>query len=135
MAKTRLNVIDSSAWLAYFVGEVGAKVFADAIEDTKSVVVPTVCLTEVFKVVARQRGEGDALQVIAVMQQGQVVALDDTLALSAAMLGAEYKLPPADSIVYATAQQLDAIVWTQDDDFDGLPNVKYFRKHTPSRRP
>lgn len=61
-----------------------------------------------------------------------MVALDDKLALSAAMLGAEYKLPLAGS---TTAQQLDAIVWTQDDDFDGLPNVKYFRKHTPSRRP
>jgi predicted nucleic acid-binding protein len=134
MSRPKLNVIDSSAWLAYFVDDIGAKIFADAIENTDSLVVPTICLTEVFKVVARQRGEGDALQVIAVMQQGRVVPLDDTLALSAAIAGAEHKLPLADSIVYATAQQFDAIVWTQDDDFDGLPNVKYFRKHTPTRR-
>jgi predicted nucleic acid-binding protein len=123
MAKARLNVIDSSAWLAYFADETGARSFAEAIEDTKSVVVPTICLTEVFKVVAGQRGEGDALQAVAVMQQGHVVPLDDTIALSAALLGAEHKLPLADSIVYATAQQLDAVVWTQDDDFDGLPAV------------
>jgi predicted nucleic acid-binding protein len=134
MAKARLNVIDSSAWLAYFADETGARSFAEAIEDTKSVVVPTICLTEVFKVVAGQRGEGDALQAVAVMQQGHVVPLDDTIALSAALLAVEHKLPLADSIVYATARQLDAVVWTQDDDFDGLPAVKYFRKHSQPRR-
>ncbi len=128
MAKARLNVVDSSAWLAYFADESGARAFADAIEDTESLVVPTICLAEVFKIVARQRGEGDALQAIAVMQQGEVVALDGELALAAAVVGAQHRLPLADSIVYATARQLDAIVWTQDDDFDGLPNARYFRK-------
>jgi predicted nucleic acid-binding protein len=134
VARPRLNVVDSSAWLAYFADESGASSFAASIEDTASLVVPTICLTEVFKVVARQRGEGDALQAIALMQQSNVVPLDDTLALSAAMLGAEHKLPLADSIVYATARQLDAIVWTQDEDFDGLPGVKFFKKHSPPRR-
>jgi len=133
-AKTARNVVDSSAWLAYFADEPGAKSFAEAIEDTESLIVPTVCLTEVFKVVAGQRGEGDALQAIAIMQQGQVAPLDDTLALSAAMIGAEYKLPLADSIVYATARQFRALVWTQDQDFDGLPNARFFRKHAPTRR-
>ena len=123
-----MNVVDSSAWLAYFADEPGAQAFADAIEDTGSLVVPTVCLSEVFKVVARQRGEGDALQAMAVMQQGRVVDLDAELAVTAALAGIEHKLPLADSIVYATAHLLDAIVWTQDDDFEGLPGAKYFRK-------
>ena len=123
-----MNVVDSSAWLAYFADEPGAQAFADAIEDTGSLVVPTICLSEVFKVVARQRGEGDALQAMAVMQQGRVVDLDAELAVTAALAGIEHKLPLADSIVYATAQLLDAIVWTQDDDFEGLPAAKYFRK-------
>ena len=134
LARTKPNVIDSSAWLAYLTDEAGAKGFAQAIEATESLIVPTICLTEVFKVVARQRGEGDALQVVALMQQGQVIPLDDTLALSAAVLGAEYKLPLADSIVYATAQQLNATVWTQDEDFDGLPDVRYFAKQNSPRR-
>lgn len=46
----------------------------------------------------------------------------------AAKSGIERKLPLADSIVYATAQRVGAVVWTQDDDFDGLPGVEYFRK-------
>lgn len=134
MARIKLNVVDSSAWLAYFADEGGASSFAVSIEDTKALVVPTICLTEVFKVVARQRGEGDALQAIAIMQQGRVIPLDDTLALTAAIVGAEHKLPLADSIVYATARQLDATVWTQDEDFDGLPGVRFFRKHPPNKR-
>lgn len=134
MAKLSHNVVDSSAWLAYFADEPAARLFAEAIEDTESLIVPTICLTEVFKIVARQRGEGDALQAIAVMQQGRVAPLDDTLALSAAVAGAEYKLPLADSIVYATARQFQALVWTQDQDFDGLPNARFFRKNAPTRR-
>lgn len=128
MASGTLNVIDSSAWLAYFADEAGARSFAGAIEDTGALVVPTICLAEVFKVVARQRGEGDALQAIAVMQQGQVVDLDGELALAAAVIGLEHKLPLADSIVYATARLVDATVWTQDEDFDGLPGVRYFAR-------
>lgn len=124
-----MNVVDSSAWLAWFANEAGASSFEDAIQDTKSLLVPSICITEVFKVVARQRGEGDSLQVIAVMQQGEVIPLDSDLAVSAALFGVKHKLPLADSIVYASAQSRGATVWTQDDDFNGLPGVRFFRKH------
>lgn len=62
------------------------------------------------------------------MQQGRVIDLDATLALSAAKLGVDHKLPLADSIVYATAVLVGGTVWTQDEDFDGLADVKYFPK-------
>jgi uncharacterized protein with PIN domain len=124
----RPNVVDSSAWLAYLADEPGADHFAAPIEDTASLVVPAICLLEVFKVIARQRDEGAALQTIALMQQGQVVDLDATLALIAAKASVDYKLPLADSIVYATAQQVDGVVWTQDADFDGLGDVRFFPK-------
>lgn len=127
MAAT-LHVVDSSAWLAYLADEPGARHFAAVIEDPRRLLVPSICLLEVFKIVHRQRGEGDALQVIALMQQGAVVDLDARLALDAARLGLAHKLPLADSVVYATAQLLQATVWTQDDDFAGLPNVRYFAR-------
>jgi len=123
---SRPNVVDSSAWLAYLADEPGADHFAGPIEDTASLVVPAICLLEVFKVIARQRDEGAALQAIALMQQGRVVDLDATLALAAAKAGIDHKLPLADSIVYATAGQVDGVVWTQDDDFDGLGDVHFF---------
>jgi uncharacterized protein with PIN domain len=124
-----MNVVDSSAWLAWFANEPGAGSFENAIEDVKSLLVPSVCIAEVFKVVSRQRGEGDALQAIAVMYQGEIIPLDADLAVSAASLGLKHKLPLADSIVYATARSREAVVWTQDDDFEGLPDVRYIRKH------
>ncbi len=123
-----MNVVDSSAWLAYFADEPNAQHFASAIEAPDSLIVPSITLLEVFKKVAQQRGEGVALQYVAVMQQGRVVALDSTLALLAATLGARHKLPLADSIIYATAQQGNALVWTQDADFEGLENVRIFSK-------
>ncbi|MBC7610231.1 MAG: type II toxin-antitoxin system VapC family toxin [Polaromonas sp.] len=123
-----MNVVDSSAWLAYFADEPNAQHFANAIEAPDSLIVPTITLLEVFKKVAQQRSEGVALQYVAVMQQGRVVVLDATLALLAATLGARHKLPLADSIIYATAQQGNALVWTQDADFDGLQGVRYFAK-------
>ena len=124
-----MNVVDSSAWLAYFADEPNAQHFASAIEAPDSLIVPSITLLEVFKKVAQQRGEGVALQYVAVMQQGSVVALDATLALLAASLGTRHKLPLADSIIYATAKQANALVWTQDADFEGLSNVKYLAKN------
>ena len=122
------NVVDSSAWLAYLSNESGAAHFAAAIEDTPRLVVPTICLLEVFRIIARQRGERDALQATVAMVQGAVFDLDAELALAAARLGAVHKLPLADSIVYATTHRVGGILWTQDADFDGLPDVRYIPK-------
>jgi predicted nucleic acid-binding protein len=122
------NVVDSSAWLEYFADGPGAAHFAGAIEAVSRLVVPAICLLEVFKVVLRQRGESDALQAAALMQQGTVINLDSALALAAAKAGVEHKLPLADSVVYATAQSVGGVVWTQDDDFASLPDVEYFPK-------
>lgn len=122
--RARPNVVDSSAWLAYFAEEPSAAEFAAAIEDTRRLVVPAVCVLEVLKVVARQRGEGAALQAAAVMQQGQVVDLDAGLALTAAALGLAHKLPRADSVVDAAARAVGGVVWTQGDDCEGLSDAQ-----------
>lgn len=88
-------------------------------------IVPTIGLLEVFKRVLQQRGENDALQAVALMQQGKLVELDAGLALSAAKLGHELKLPLADSVILATARKYNAIVWTQNSHFEGLEGVRY----------
>jgi predicted nucleic acid-binding protein len=123
-----MNVVDSSAWLAYFAGEKNAGFFAEAIEDTDLLVVPVICIYEVFKVVLREKGEDDALQAISAMQQGAVIDLDSDLALEAAWVGHEEKLAFADSVIYAVAMRHEATVWTQDEHFDGKANVRYKAK-------
>jgi predicted nucleic acid-binding protein len=120
-----LNVVDSSGWLEYLAAGRNADFFAPAIENTAKLVVPTLCLFEVFKRVYQQRGEGAALQAVALMHQGRLVDLDSTLALAAARISALEKLPLADSVILATARATGAILWTQDADFDGVPNVRF----------
>ena len=120
-----MNVVDSSAWLEYFANGPNAGFFAGAVESTEGLIVPTITLYEVFKRVLLQRGEGPALTTVALMQRGTVVELTSALALSAATLGAELKLPLADSVIIATAREYDATLWTQDADFEGLPGVRF----------
>jgi predicted nucleic acid-binding protein len=120
-----MNVVDSSGWLEYLAAGPNADFFAAAVEATTALVVPTISLYEVFKRVLQQRGEGDALQAIALMQRGRVVELGAPLALSAAQLSVRHRLPMADSIMLATARLHDATLWTQDADFAGLPDVRF----------
>ena len=120
-----MNVVDSSAWLEYFASGPNAGVFASAIQATEELVVPSITLLEVFKRVYQQRGEGPALQAVALMQQGAVVDLDAPLALAAAKLSADGKLALADSVVLATTRRFEATLWTQDSDFEGLLGVRY----------
>ena len=127
-----MNVVDSSAWLSYFAGDKNAEEFAAAIEDLEKLLVPSITLIEVFKCIVRQRDENSALEGIAHMEQGKVVPLDSSLAIDAAVFGLKYKLPLADSIIYATGNKFSAVVWTQDADFRALPNVKYFPKVNPT---
>jgi len=123
-----VNLVDSSAWLEYFAAGPHAARFAPVVEDVSHLVVPTIVLLEVTRRVMHQRGEDDALQVAAVLHQGQVVDLDSGIALNAAQLGLAHKLPLADSIIYATARQYGATIWTLDADFSGLAGVRYFPK-------
>lgn len=125
-----MNVVDSSAWLSYFAGDKNAKNFVAAIENLDKLLVPSITLTEVFKNVIRQRDEESALAAIAHMKQGRVIALDAELAIDAGNFGVLNKLPLADSIIFASAQKFRATIWTQDIDFKGLPDVKYFAKQS-----
>lgn len=123
-----MNLVDSSGWLEYFADADHAGFFAPAILETEQLIVPTLALLEVFKRVLQQRGEGAALQAVALMRQGRVVELDAGLALSAARLGVQHRLALADSVIYATARCFNALLWTQDADFDGLPEVRFVAK-------
>lgn len=124
-----MNVVDSSAWLSYLASDSNSAVFAESIEKLSQLLVPSITITEVFKNVLRQRGEDAALIVIAHMEQGKVIPLDSELAKDAAKFGVLYKLPLADSIIFATAQKYSAVIWTQDNDFEGLANVRYISKN------
>jgi toxin FitB len=120
-----MNLVDSCGWLEYFADSPCADFYSPAIEDTGLLIVPTICILEVFKRVLQQRGEDAALRVTALMHQGLVIDLSASIALRAAKVGTELKLPLADSVILATAQMHDALVWTQDAHFKEIEGVKF----------
>jgi predicted nucleic acid-binding protein len=128
------NVVDSSGWLEYVDGGPNARAFEPAILPVERLVVPTLCLLEVFKRMLRVKGEDAALNVVGQMRQGLVVDLDADLALEAARLGIELKLPLADSVILATARLHAATLWTQDEHFEGMDGVRYIPKNSRARR-
>lgn len=123
-----MHIVDSSGWLEYFSDTPNAKNFALFIEDTTNLIVPTIIFFEVFKKILLEKGESSALERATDMRQGKLVDLTPDLSLHAAVLGKEYKLPMADSIILATARKHKAVIYTQDIDFEGIEGVKYFLK-------
>jgi predicted nucleic acid-binding protein len=123
-----MNLVDSSGWLEYFADGKNASFFAPAIEDTKLLLVSSINCYEVFKRIAQQRDEGAAMQAIAVMQEGAVVDVTPDLAIVAAKIALDLKLPLADSVILATARLRQAVLWTQDADFAKIAGVKYVAK-------
>lgn len=126
-----MNVVDSSAWLEYFAGGPNAGYFSPPIEDPERLLVPAIVICEVHrKLLQSRRKESEILMVLGLIGSGRVVDLDASLAMAAARLGVEHRLPLADSIVLATARRFGATVWTQDADFESLEGVRY-RPHRP----
>ena len=120
-----MNLVDSSAWLEYFADGPNASFFAAPIEKSRELIVPTVVIFEVYKRVLQQRNVRAALEAVAVLRQGRIIYLTATLAIAAATLSRSQKLPMADSIILATARAENAIIWTQDKDFERITGVKF----------
>ena len=120
-----MNLVDTSGWIEFFFAGPNATHFAKPIENSAKLLVPTICLYEVFKKVNMVGSEAQALQAVAQMREGQVVDLTETIALSASLISIQHKLPMADSMIYATGVANDATIWTQDIHFENLPGVKY----------
>jgi toxin FitB len=123
-----MNLVDSCGWLEYFADGENAEFFAIPLQDTKNLVVPSICIFEVFKKILQERDESSAFQTIVLMQQGYVVELNTMLAIQSAKLSFEMKLPLADSIIFATAKLYNATIWTQDEHFKDMDNVMFVGK-------
>ncbi len=120
-----MNIVDSSGWLEYLSDGPNAAAFEKALMNVDALLVPTLCLHEVFKIVLRERGENSALEVVALMQQAKTVDLTPEIALLAARISLDFKIPMADSIILATGNLYEATIWTQDVHFKNVKGAKY----------
>ena len=120
-----INTVDSSAWVEYFIDGPNAAFFAAAIEDTPNLVVASISLHEVFKKTLAHQDEGSALRAVALMKQGQICDLTEELALNAAKISLQHRLPMVESIILATARAKNARLWTLDERLRGIEGVQY----------
>ena len=126
-----MNLVDTSGWVEFLFGGENATAFAPVIEGTSALLVPVICLYEVFKKVNAVADEAKALQAVAQMKQGRVVDVTEDIALRAALISLKHRLPMADSLILSTAWACQATLWTQDEHLAGLPGVEYKKARTP----
>jgi toxin FitB len=125
-----MNVVDTSGWIEFLFEGSNAGVFAPLVENVNELLVPVICLYEVFKKVNAVADEPKALQAIGQMKQGRVIEVTEAIALRAALISLKHRLPMADSLILSTAWSEQATLWTQDEHFAGLPGVEYKRPQT-----
>ena len=123
-----MNVVDSSCWLGFVEDSSIGNAVAPVIADVEHLLVPTIVLYEVFRKLAAMEDSVYANGFIQEMLNADVVPLDASLSISTANISRKFQLPMADSIIYATTMQYNAVLWTADKHFENLPNVRYFDK-------
>jgi len=123
MTASELVLVDSSGWLEYLTGDEKADAFGEVLQRDVQVLVPTIVLYEVLKILLLRAGKSEADVFLSEALRRKVVDLTETIALAAASMSIDYKLPMADAIIYATAKAHRAELVTSDAHFTGLPGV------------
>jgi predicted nucleic acid-binding protein len=121
-------LVDSCGWLEYFTDGSLADKYYTYLKKTEEIITPTIILYEVYKKIKTERSEEDAILAAAQIQETRLIPLTESIALGAADLSLEYKIPLADAVIYATARSMNAKIVTSDIHFAKLSNVIYLKK-------
>jgi predicted nucleic acid-binding protein len=127
MSLRELISIDSYGWIERFTNGPKAPQYNQMIESCqpKEIVTSVVVLFEVYKKIKKLKGEEQALLAVAALSQTTIVPIDQTISLEAADYSLEHGLHYSDALVYATARQCNANLYTSDEDLRALKTV-YF---------
>ena len=126
-------VIDSYAWIEYFMGTKAGENAKAIIENSEEKITPTICLGEVYaKALKVESQELAEKQKTFVKEKSALVYLDESIAVESAKVQVRMKKEIdgwglADSIVYATAIVKKAEVVTGDEHFKKLKNVLFIK--------
>lgn len=116
-------VVDTSAWIEWLLDSPAGRQLSAHVPPLKDVVVPTIVQFEVAGWGHRNGRPDDLDTLLATFEECVIVALTTDIALSAAQIRAQTKLPAVDSIIYATALATRSRLLTCDAHFAGLPEV------------
>jgi predicted nucleic acid-binding protein len=120
-----MNVVDSCGWLEYFANGSNADFFAPIIENEKKLIVPHVVVYEVTRRLVHLQGEQAAHKAMEFLSKGRLTALSAAGLSQAALNAHKHRLAMADAMIWQTAVEHNAMVYTQDADFFDLPHVVY----------
>jgi predicted nucleic acid-binding protein len=122
------SLVDTCGWIEWLTNGLLADEFAPYMENPAELLVPTTLQFELYKWAKREKGEVEALEAIALTEQGRVIPLNTGLSLYAADFALQNRLSFADAIFYASARQFNVPLITADDHFQDLTEVVYFSK-------
>ena len=126
-------VIDSYAWLEYFMGTKTGEKAKAIIENSEEKITPTICLAEVYgKALKVESQEVAEKQRCFIKEKSALAYLDESIAVESAKVNVRMKREIdgwglADSVVYATAIVKKAEVVTGDEHFKKLKNVVFIK--------
>ena len=126
-------VMDSYAWIEYFMGTKAGEKAKSIIENSEEKITPTICLAEVYaKTLKVESQELAEKQKIFIKEKSALISLDELIAVESAKVQTKMKKEIdgwglADSIVYATAMVKKAEVVTGDEHFKKLKNVLFIK--------
>jgi len=126
-------VVDSYAWIEYFMGTKTRENAKAIIENSEEKITPSICLAEVYaKTLKVESQEIAEKQKTFIKEKSALVPLDELIAVEAAKVQVRMKNEIdgwglADSIVYATAIIKKAEVVTGDEHFKKLKNVLFIK--------
>jgi predicted nucleic acid-binding protein len=125
--ESELFLVDSSGWIEFLGDGPLANRFAPYFEWEERLVVPAIVLYEVYKKLLSAQGSGAADRFLSAALRARVVPIDERLALLAARISLDRRLAMADAMIYATALEARAHLFTTDAHFQGLPEATVFR--------
>ncbi len=123
-----MNVVDSSSWIEFFLAGANGPIFKPVIEQRNQLLVPTIALFEVHKILSRRLNAELVDRCLNVMRLGRVLDLTDARAVAASKISKAHSLALADAAMYSMALEFNAQFWTQDIDYQSLPQVQFFAK-------
>ncbi len=126
-------VIDSYAWIEYFMGTKNGEKVKPIIEGQDEKITPTICLAEIYSKTLRVENQELAEKQRSFIKEKSVLApLDEQTALESARVLNRLKKEIngwglADSIVYATGTIKKAEIVTGDEHFRKAKNVFFIK--------
>jgi len=120
-------LLDSYGWIEYLREGPLAKQYSEYLDDLSQVITPIIVIYEVFRKIKRERGDEQALLVLAQMRKTKVIDITEEVALLAADVSIKYGLPMVDAFIYAIALKEGVSVVTSNQHFENLDNVIFIK--------